>query len=135
MNRAAGLLALVAAVSPAVAQPDDTGASAPTEQTASGAAETTPRPASIVTPAPEVAKVEAAVVPPPAATPAFTPWPTARAILEIDMVTQGRATRRSGDDLSEVRLERGEAGALHRTKSSASATSPVTTRRPWPFPQ
>ena len=41
----------------------------------------------------------------------FAPWPAARAILELDVITQGRATRRAGDDLSEVRLERGEAGA------------------------
>jgi len=112
MNRAVVLLLVVAAVSPAVAQPDVTDARAPIEQPVSAtAAEATPPATSVATPAPEVARVDAAVTPAAVMPPAFAPWPAARATLELDTVTQGRATRRAGDDLSEVRLERGEAGA------------------------
>jgi len=41
---------------------------------------------------------------------AFAAWPTARLIPEVEAYTFGRSTRRDGDDLSEVRLDRGELG-------------------------
>lgn len=52
-----------------------------------------------------VEQTEASVVAPP-----FAPWPTARLVLEVEVYSQGRLTRRDGDDLSEVRLDRGELG-------------------------
>lgn len=44
------------------------------------------------------------------AVPRFLPWQAQRLILEVEVYSQGRLTRREGDDLSEVRLDRGELG-------------------------
>lgn len=43
--------------------------------------------------------------------PAFAPWSALRLVLEVEVYSQGRYTRRAGDDLSEVRLDRGEVGS------------------------
>ena len=59
-----------------------------------------------------VASAEELVVaadPAPAA-PAFAPWQTARLALELELYSQARWTRRAGDDLSDLRLDRGELG-------------------------
>ncbi len=43
--------------------------------------------------------------------PPFTPWPTARLALELEVFSSARRTIQTGDDLSELRLDRGELGA------------------------
>lgn len=59
---------------------------------------------------PTVEAPGAAIDPPTSNVTAFAPWQTARLILEVEAYTFGRSTRREGDDLSEVRLDRGELG-------------------------
>ena len=58
-------------------------------------------------------EVEAVSAPPVGTVPAverFTPWPTARLIVELELYSQARMVSREGDDLSELRLDRGELG-------------------------
>ena len=42
---------------------------------------------------------------------AFSPWPTARLALELEVFSSARRSFQDGDDLSELRLDRGELGA------------------------
>jgi hypothetical protein len=41
----------------------------------------------------------------------FAPWPTQRFYLDLDLVAQGRYLSTPGEDLSDIRLDRGELGA------------------------
>jgi hypothetical protein len=44
------------------------------------------------------------------APPRFAPWSTARLMIDLELYAQARMTAREGDDLSELRLDRGELG-------------------------
>ena len=47
---------------------------------------------------------------PDALGPRWAPWQVARLAIELELTTQARLAHRTGDDLSELRLERGELG-------------------------
>lgn len=53
--------------------------------------------------------------------PAFAPWPTAALALDLQLFSAARWTRQPGDDLTELRLDRGEAGARIAIGPSAAA--------------
>jgi len=66
-------------------------------------------PAPIIAPAPEP-------VPP-----RFAPWPTSRLAFELELYSQARWTNRAGEDLSELRLDRGELGSRVELGTNAAA--------------
>jgi hypothetical protein len=51
----------------------------------------------------------------------FAPWPIARLAIELELYTQARMTARDGEDLSEVRLDRGELGGRLALGTQAAA--------------
>lgn len=88
---------------------------APTTGSTPTAASATPPPADPTAPAeatpPAPATAPATTAPTDAAATArFAPAPAARLRLELELVTHARLVRRDGDDLSELRLDRGELG-------------------------
>ena len=52
-----------------------------------------------------------ALAPTAPAAPMFAAWPTPRLALDLELYSQARWTNRTGDDLTELRLDRGELGA------------------------
>jgi len=74
---------------------------------------------------------EAAARPPPAPAPApaveaaavspWVPWLASRLYVELELTTQARMTHRTGDDLSELRLDRGELGGRIELGPQAAA--------------
>jgi hypothetical protein len=54
-------------------------------------------------------------------TPRFAPWPTARLMIDLELYAQARMTAREGDDLSELRLDRGELGGRLQLGPAAAA--------------
>lgn len=76
--------------------------------------EATPAPIAATPPAPAIEVKPSPTPTPPAASPSpsssFAPWPTARLALELELFTTARWIHQPGDDLTDVRLDRGEAG-------------------------
>lgn len=99
---------------------DEPRAPAPTEPPPAPDPAPAPEPAPAPDPAPPPAPpsaaepVAAGVVPVPAddaRPPAFTPWPKARLLVDLAVYAQARWANRPGEDLTEIRLDRGELGA------------------------
>jgi len=113
------LASVVAVAAPALAQPDPTpepSADPPISQPTSVSPATAPEPVvpgAEPTPSPlATAEAQPAVVVPAAsAPPVFAPWPTSRLGLELELTSQARYASKSGANLSELRLDRGELGA------------------------
>lgn len=120
MNRLAVALLLVPAL--AHAQPDP---SAPPDEPPAPPAESPP-PAEPPAPAPA-----AIAAPPPPAVAASTPAPDGPPRLRVDLELYARAqqVRRTGDDLSEVTLDRGELGATIALGDQADAELRLETIR------
>ena len=53
--------------------------------------------------------------------PAFAPWPSARLAFDLELFTSARWTHQTGDDLTELRLDRGEAGVRVALSPRAAA--------------
>lgn len=75
-----------------------------------------PVPPAPTPPAPAIEPLEVGGPPP-----AFAPWSAAKLSLELKMFSAARWTRLPGDDLTELRLDRGEAGARLAIGARAAA--------------
>jgi hypothetical protein len=97
---------------------------APAAEPASAPTSLEPAPAQPPPAPPAIAPAPAALVAEPAARAVverFPAWRTSRLVLDLELYTQARLVRRSGDDLSELRLDRGELGArvgIHRNAAA-----------------
>lgn len=94
----------------------------PVEPAAEPAAEPAPPVAAppAPSPTPPAASVEAATVAPKRAM-LWAPWFMSRLYVEIELTSQARMTRREGEDLSELRLDRGEFGGRLQLGKQAAA--------------
>jgi hypothetical protein len=83
-----------------------------------------PVPEAMTRPAPVPAEPPPADVAAPVdepAPPAFAPWPSARLAFDLELFTSARWTHQTGDDLTELRLDRGEAGVRVALSPRAAA--------------
>ena len=93
------------------------------------APEPTPEPAPEPAPAPVADPAPAPVAAAPVATVEaaaprrvfFAPWQPARLYIELELYSQARMVRRDGEDLSELRLDRGELGGRLQLGKQAAA--------------
>ncbi|HEY5920228.1 MAG TPA: hypothetical protein VIV11_01100 [Kofleriaceae bacterium] len=114
--------ALACIAQPAAAQAPAEPSEPPAEP---AAAEPTPAPAppAPAAPAPSTSTTSTTAVEPVApAVHRFAPWQRTRLAIELELYTQARFVRRTGDDLSELRLDRGELGARIGLDTWAAAT-------------
>ncbi len=79
-----------------------------------------PAPAPTPSPSPSVGSVETAAVAPTRAM-LWAPWFMSRLYVELELTSQVRMTRREGEDLSELRLDRGEFGGRLQLGKQAAA--------------
>jgi hypothetical protein len=129
--RAVLVISMLGVAAPAIAQPETAPADAAPIDTAptdvDPPAEAPPAEAAPVVPAdddPATADVIAADTLPEVrarAVPRFRPWITSRLVVEAELYTQARMVRRAGEDLSELRLDRGELGGRLQLGPAAAA--------------